>query len=160
MKIPSPNTEGLFGPEVLLNVETGEGCLRAADGVITGQLPSSPATNAFLVWVGFAVLVVSEGVRDQHLTTVANKLRQRLQTALLPIVFSRGQRKTQDGVDIITDAPDAEPMQLARAEGYALVQAAWHEGPVTVHTPGASYTFEVTFAETTPGNYLPTLRLR
>jgi hypothetical protein len=158
MIIPSPHVEGVFGPEVLLNVETGEGCLRSAGGVVTGPLPSSPATNAFLVWVGFAVLVVSEGVRDEHVTTVASKLRTRLQSQPLPIVFSRGQHPAQDGVVIITDAAGAAPMQFARAEGYALVQAAWHEGPVTVHVDGTPYTFEVSFTETTPGHYAPSLR--
>lgn len=159
MQIPSPKIEGIFGPEVLLNVNTGEGCLRSAEGAVTGQLPGSPATNAFLVWVGFAVLVVSEGVPDEHVTTVAKKLRQLLGSEQLPVVFSRGQHATQDGVEIIVEPAGAPDMQLARAEGYALVQAAWHEGPVTVHANGASYTFEVSFVEVSAGSYLPALRL-
>jgi hypothetical protein len=156
--LPVPTVEGVFGPEVLLNTETGVGCFLDDEGVPSGALPGPPSTNAFLVWVGRAVLVVSDGVREEHRSVVAHTLRQRLHAAQLPIVFSQRAHAADGGTSIAVDAAGVQASELARAEAYALVQLAWEEDVITVRVAGDVHRFEVSFVETQQSNYRPVVR--
>jgi hypothetical protein len=157
--IPAPSVEGVYGPECLLNSQTGEGCLRDDAGQLVGSMPSAPITNAFLVWVGMPVLVVSQGVAQADSERVADRLRERFDAPDLPVIFDRGRRTHGAGHIVHSEAQAAATEELARAEGYALVQLAWEEDEVTVQMGRDVFSFDVRFVETGPGDFRPQLTL-
>jgi len=136
-----PGDEGVFGPAVVLNSRSGEGCLWSQDGVVVGRMPSPPLTNAFVVWLGWPAIVVSEGVPPAALAVVARGLRELLETPGAPVLISLGKLPTGDGSRMLSDNPAGRPARdLARAEAYVAVQCGWFEGDaMTVDLDGERF---------------------
>src|ERR1700689_359563 len=87
----APEREGVFGPEIVISAVSGLGCLRLEDGSVVGGPPSAPSTNAFVVWLGRPIVVVSEGVQVRDAPLVATGLRELLDDANVPVVISLGR---------------------------------------------------------------------
>lgn len=164
MKVQLPATtaaEGIFGPEIVLNTVSGRGCVRRDDGVLVGELPPPPMTNAFLVWLGRPVVVISEGVSLANLPAVAEALRNLLGAAAsVPVVASMGRLGGAGGWRAASHNPGSCPdRDLARAEAYVLVQAGWNEGtPMRVELHGGLFSFGVEFREGPAGRYHPVVK--
>jgi hypothetical protein len=158
--VEAPQKEGVFGPEVLLNSTSGQGCLRFSDGTIRGPMPEPPSTNAFLVWLGYPVLVVSEGVRDADVSGVAHELRKSVGGPSIPVVVTLGPLESGKGARALTDNPSARPRRdLARAQAFVLVQCSWDEGPrINVELDGEVYDFFVEFRESADGTFTPAVQ--
>lgn len=153
-----PEREGVFGWEILLNVRSGDSCLRSTDGVFHGPMPEEPRTNAFVVWVGRPVVVVSEGVRPQDFESVATALRQVVGADKAPVVFSLGRTGTNHvRAEAVCDRV-VTGRELARAEAYVLVQCAWVEHKTIVVELGKqSFELEVEFKEMVDGRLGPVI---
>jgi hypothetical protein len=143
----APHHDGLYGPMLWIDVGSGRVWQEGSAGQGTPEL--GRATNAFLIWVGTPVAAVSEGVPDAQIQRVAQGLRAFLRRLDLPVVFNRGWLPGKVGAKIVVDAPAAVPRRaLARAEVYALVQAAWlDQDHVSIELEAERFDFEV---RTTP----------
>ncbi len=149
-----PNRLGVFGPEIVLNVTSGRACLRVDDSLVA-PLPDSPTTNAFVVWVGRPVIVVSEGVRPSDAEIVASRLREFVEIDDAPVVFSCG-RSGEVARIMSAYAPSNLGRELARAEVYVLVQCAWTEAEfVSVNVDGQVFVFRVEFVRQQDGSFFP-----
>ncbi len=151
-----PENESVYGPELLLGALTGEVLMRS-DGEVRGNTPTPPLTGAFFVWVGFPVVVVSEGVPPSRTTAVAGNLRAALSAPEVPIVFSTGRLEAGRGTTAASDNPvGSDAAGLARAEAYVLVQRAWHEGPtVAVELDGVRFELRLEMRAVGDGTYRP-----
>jgi hypothetical protein len=153
-----PAGEGVFGPELLLNAASGAGCLRLEDGELVGELPDAPSTNAFLVWIGRPVIVVSEGVRALDLPVVAGRLRSLVGLGpSVPVVASLGRLPDGSGTRAVGDNPDACPdRELARAETYVQMQCGWDESErMTVELNGRPFVLTTRLRRDPGGRYTP-----
>jgi hypothetical protein len=118
-------------------------------------------TNAFLVWLGRPVVVISGGVSLADLPAVAEALRSLLGAAAsVPVVAGMGRLDGEDGWRAASDNPGSCPDRLlARAEAYVLVQAGWNEGtPLRVELDGEEFSFGVEFREAPAGRYHPVVK--
>jgi hypothetical protein len=138
-----PHHEGVYGPLLWVDVSNGRVWQEGSAGEGTPELGTG--TTALLIWVGMSVAVVSEGVPDAQLQLVGQALRAFLRRPDLPIVFRRDWLPRKIGSKIVADAPASVPdRELARAEAYALVQAAWLEQEsVTIELRAERFAFEV-----------------
>ncbi|HEY2407233.1 MAG TPA: hypothetical protein VGI10_14585 [Polyangiaceae bacterium] len=151
--------EGVIGPEILLNPASGHACLRMDDGSLRGQSPEAPYTNAFVVWLGYPVAVISAGVAPVDLSSVAQELRRALEHESLPIVANQGRLPSGDGARCISFNPGQLPArELARAEAYVLAQRGWEEGQINVELDGQPFVFELEFQANADGNFMPRIR--
>jgi len=154
---PANEDDGVFGPEVLLNVQSGKSCCRLSDDSLDGPLPTPPLTNAFFVWVGRRVLVVSDGIKEANIVRVASGLRENLREPALPIVFSY-PTSSNTTYRLVCDArDDVRPSDVAKAQMYALVQCGWEERDTTMLVDGQRIVFRVSFALQDDGTYFPVL---
>jgi hypothetical protein len=155
--LKSPTKEGVYGPEILLNCVSGQACLRFEDGTTRGNAPGPPCTNAFFVWVGRPVIVVSEGVQAPCTAAVAESLRTLAGAPDVPVVFNLGRLDGKDGVRVISVPASSNPRpDLARAEAYVMVQCAWHEGgALAVELDGRLFNVRIEFRQTEAGGYFP-----
>jgi hypothetical protein len=114
--IPVPPCDGVYGPMYVVN---------AIDGRCS--VASPPLTNAFLVWVGFPVLVVSAGVARADWAAAAARIRTDLAAPDLAIVFaSASVDLTRPTVHV--DAPLRHSVvDLARAEALVILQCTFLE---------------------------------
>jgi hypothetical protein len=152
-----PTHEGIFGPEILINVESGVGCLRLADGKTAGFIPEPPRTNAFAVWLQRPIVVVSEGIDVTNASRVAAGLRQLLEQADLPIVFSLGRGVGSAHARAVADnaVPHIE-RELARAAAYTSVQAGFfEESEFRIELDGRLFSFSVAFRPVVGGTSWP-----
>jgi hypothetical protein len=154
----APKQNGVFGAEILLNVRSGRGCLRADDGALLGAAPEGPATNAFVVWVGRPVIVVSEGVDSGDVVVVGSALRDLVGSDDAPVVFSL-ERVAANGVRAITDRALANfEREIAKAEAYVLVQCGWVEAEsIRVELDGQAFEFRVNFELGADGKFGPAI---
>ena len=123
LRIASPTDPGVFGPEILVDVSTGESWVRSE-----GQMPprGTRVTNAFLVSVGRTVLVISSGVPTESRRRVAHRMRHESAESI-PVLFSEVAAEPDDfraTSDCVDDCPNAT---LASALVYALVQRSLYE---------------------------------
>ncbi len=152
----TPGREGVFGPELGINAVSGVGCLRFEDGRVAGDPPGAPSTNAFVVWLGRPIVVVSEGVQEKDAPIVTAGLRELLDEANLPVVISLGRTGGQGPARAITVGADGYDRELARAEAYVLVQAAWIEtDTLTIELNGRLFVFRVEFRTASDGRLTP-----
>lgn len=152
-----PADEGVFGPEIVVDVQSGDAALRLDDGTIVGTHSGASSTNAFSVWVGQVVLVVSEGVTEAAFAHVAGGIRKTLGTDKLPIAFTHasGADRTSAAATSDVTVPIAD-RELARAVAYVMVQCAWNEGPTLhVRMNGQAFIFRLEFKEVGPSQYVP-----
>lgn len=153
----TPTHDGVFGPEIILDSMTGHCCFKSDDGKLVGNVPERPTTNAFVVWLGHPVIVVSEGVQHANLPTVAAGLRNLLQDRTLPVVVSLGRRTGEAYVRAISDNPTSHlDRELARAEAYVLVQCAWDENEILrVALDDNLFEFRVEYRRESHGQFFP-----
>lgn len=146
----------MFGPEILLNCRSGAACIRADDGQLCGTRPDLPVTNAFAVWVGSPVIVVSEGVGGSDAAVVASALREVVALGDVSVVFNR-ERLSASKVRAIADRRSTVAgRDIARAEAYVLVECAWVEADmVSVELDGESFDFRVRFEPGVAGRFTP-----
>jgi hypothetical protein len=156
-----PSRDGVWGPEIVVNAVSGDAQLRFNDGRVLGTPPPEPVTNAYMVWLGAPVIVISEGVRAEAIHTVASRLRAWLGLDNVPVVVSMEHLQGGIGTRILVDSPTYwEPRELARAEVYALVQCAWVEAEhVRVQLDGAEFGFDVRLKQLADGRYWPEVGL-
>lgn len=139
----------VFGPDVVLNISTGDAYLRFKDGHVVGAPPLAPTTIARLVWVRRPILVVCERVIEHGAHGVAEALRQFLAAPTLPIVFVqevpsiRNSERLKIGCssDVIDDA---SPEDLARAAAQMiLAQHGEVDQAIDVHLNGDWFSHRV-----------------
>jgi hypothetical protein len=149
--------EGVFGPQIVLNALSGHSCLRFEDGKVIGNSPDAPMTNAFLVWVGWPVIVVSEGVRAEDLPDVAKQLRKAVHAdTIVPVVATTGRLADGTGARAVSDNPNLRARRdLAKAQAYVEVQCAWAEEMITIEMDDERFKFLVMFRQVSPGRYSP-----
>ncbi|WP_394834466.1 hypothetical protein LVJ94_49020 [Pendulispora rubella] len=152
-----PASEGIFGPEILLNAVSGVGCLRFEDGKVIGRRPEVPVTNAFVVWLGRPIVVVSGGVEPENVPRVAKELRLLLEDLTVPVVVCVPRDSAQSSARAISDiAVSYIDRELARAEAYVRVQAAWEEGDrIEIELDGRPYSFRLEFRAGGAGGLVP-----
>lgn len=153
----APAREGvLWGWDIVLDARSGLAWLRTADGDVRGTMPSGPKTNAFVVWVGRPVVVVSEGVEPSAFEAVAGALRDIVGLGGVSIVFDRGRA----GLGAVRAMAHCDPLvarrEVARAQAYVMVQCAWYEGErITIELDGQAFGFEIRFERAERGVYWP-----
>ena len=153
-----PTREGIFGPEILINATSGIGCLRLDNGTLIGPAPEPPSTNAFVIWLGRPIVVVSEGVQIGNVSRVAAGLRQIIGDTNVPVVVSLG-RVAGRAHAIVDGAVSHVERELARAEAYALVQAGWVEAEkIPLELNGQSFDFQFAFRPGEEGTFIPDLK--
>jgi hypothetical protein len=152
-----PVVEGMFGPELTVDIGSGDGSLRFPNGAVLGEMPQGPATNGFLIWLGYPIVVLSAGITHANLTVVAARLRVLLNAPRIPVVANLGALSGGCGSRIIVDEEVRHPRRdLARAEAYALVQGGLLEGPrIIVELEDESFEFLVTFEPRDGGLWRP-----
>jgi hypothetical protein len=152
----APEREGvLWGWDIVLAVRSGQAWLRTADGEVRGTMPSGPKTNAFVVWVGRSVIVVSEGVEPGDFGAVAEALRDVVGLGSVPVLFDRGRAGVGAVRAVAHGDPSTARREVARAQAYVMVQCAWYEGAgITVELDGQTFGFEIRF-ERGEGGYWP-----
>jgi hypothetical protein len=153
------NGEGICGPEILLNVDSGVGCFRFDDGRIAGVVPQEPITNAFVIWVGVYVVVTSAGVDADHVPQVAAGLRSLLGAQDVPVAIKLASPKRAGVARLLVDGGSpVSRRQIARAEAYAQLQAGLADGGrLQVEVDGRLYELETGFAKRDDGTYIPTV---
>jgi hypothetical protein len=151
----NPSKNGVFGAEIVLNTRTGHACFRSKEGSVIRAPPEPPTTNAFFVWVGRPVIVVSEGVSAEDADDVANALRGFVGEEHIPIVFNLGRSDVSDA-RVMASGSSCSLRELALAEAYALVQCAWLEAErLRVEVDGRLFDFRVEFLPEADGKYVP-----
>ena len=159
-ELDKPKRDGVFGPELLLSAKTGDMAVQAAGNTTADGAQGGPWVNAFLVWVGVAVVVVSEGVEHSSADVVSTALRAALVRPDLAVVFALGGRKPGYSQATVSQGTvHTGARELARAEAFANVQCGLEEAKtVTVSQDGEQFAFALSFVEDTDGNFVPTLR--
>jgi hypothetical protein len=150
-----PNRAGVFGPELWIDAATGEACLRHDDGSIEGTALSGVLVNGFFVWVGTAVVVVSQGVARDALPLVAAGIRASLAAPNLPIVFKLGSSSPGASAVAADGGGDSPARTLAQAEAYAMVECGWDESDeLRIELDGIAHTFHSIAREESTGRWV------
>jgi hypothetical protein len=145
---------GVFGAEIVLNTRSGQACLRSDYGSVTGA-PPPPLTNAFFVWVGRPVIVVSEGVGTEDVDRIANALRSFVGVEHIPILFDLGRNAVGRVCAMASPASAGLLRELALAEAYVLVQCAWSEADrLRIEVDGRGFDFRVEFHRELDGSFV------
>jgi hypothetical protein len=134
---------GVFGDELLVDVATGECVLRSS---VVGRELARQHTNAFTVWVGRVVAVVSEGVSSSVYASASLAIREFLGFGNIPVVFRAGGDGSVSSIDVLSDECDRCMSECAMAEVYVSVQCGLVESDVFhVDVGGQVFAFVTSF---------------
>jgi hypothetical protein len=152
-----PKREGIYGSEIVLGANSGE-VLRVGDEVFATS--SETTTNAYHVWVGAPVLVVSQGVERARVANVAGRLRDFLGVPHLAAVVELGWLPGHDGViGVSDDNSGVARRDLARAQAYALVQGSWFERErVLISLDEEVFDLKLAFEALEDGTFCPVIQ--
>lgn len=147
--------EGVVAPEVWIDALGGRCATDLASLAGTAGL-----VNAFTVWVGVRVVVVSPAGAGLDLRRVARSLRDLLGVRETPVI--QVLREHEHGVCATADHGlwSGNPGDLALAVAYVTVQCGWYEGEaLEVELDGVSYHLGITMEPLGGGAYHPRVRL-
>jgi len=148
--------EGVYGPEVLMNVVSGQSCLRDGDRILHGEWPSPPVSNAFFVWLGRPILVVSEGVAQQDVAVVTAMLRRFLEAPDLPIIVRLGRSENCAVMTVSNGPSQVAHCELARAEVYAQIDCGLTDTErMEVEVDGERFGFTIKMQMRQDGTFRP-----
>jgi hypothetical protein len=150
----SPHHDGVFGPLLWVNTESGEVRKEIYYGDPGGSI------KALLVWVGQVVAVVSRGVHESERAKVSRGLRAYLRRGELPIVYERDWLPERAGTLAVADVEGTVPRRdLARAAAYLVVQSEWLERErVAIELDGERFDFDVREAPDGEGRLLTVIK--